>query len=468
MFKREHAMRETYDILTEAENARKAKDIELTERKMKEKEDFYDAMNRIRKQRELEEANYENTSNALYDNHLQTVIEAIYISAVNEVFSLTDDGIAMAQRLVSNYIKENGGARHIMESKSGKTYLLDFMFECASTAHDKDMLTFLEAEDADKKEDEEEKKAKEEVEEDKEKDNSDPNENESGEEIKLGDADGDGKDDAEEANEDSGESGDESEKSEEASDSGKDEDTESSDSETEEPKDRVDELDTDDEEESTPSGEEAGDTEEAESSEEGEEKADDVDDGFADADAPDPGMEDAESSTDEEFDTKDSKEDMFEKLENDDTVASAVDVIAKRVADAEAEFIKKNAEDKQKIEAIADKIDERIKAVTDTDKSGEEKEAEQEGLKQEATHMITNVREDRPKGIFESMFNINADSIIKDKALMEAYSLDNGKLDFNRIEEATVVQYGFLEFLNTVQLENVNEDYIRKVLKQEV
>jgi hypothetical protein len=361
-----------------------------------------------------------------------------------------------------------------MESKSGKTYLLDFMFECASTAHDKDMLTFLEAEEADKKEDEEEKKAKEEVDEDKKKDNSDPDENESGEEIKLGDADGDGKDDAEQASEDSGESGDKSEESGEASESGEDKESESTDSEDKEPEDRVDELDTDDEEESTPSGEETGDTGEAESSEEeksGEEKKEDnveTDDGFSDADAPDPGMEDAESSTDEEFDTKSSKEDMFEKLENDDTVASAVDVIAKRVADAEAEFIKKNAEDKQKIEAIADKIDERIKAVTDTNKSGEEKEAEQEELKQEATHMITNVREDRPKGIFESMFNINADAIIRDKALMEAYSLDNGKLDFSRIEEATVVQYGFLEFLNTVQLENVNEEYIAKVLKQEV
>ena len=62
MFKREHAMRETYDILTEAANERVAKERQITEEKMKEKEDFYDAMNKIRKQRELEEANYENTS----------------------------------------------------------------------------------------------------------------------------------------------------------------------------------------------------------------------------------------------------------------------------------------------------------------------------------------------------------------------------------------------------------------------
>ncbi len=121
MFKREHAMRETYDILKEAAEQRSAKEKQITEEKMKEKEDFYDALNKIRKQRELEEANYENTSNALYDNHLATVMEAIYISAVQEVSSLTDDGIQMAQRLVENYIKENGGAKAIMESKSGRT-----------------------------------------------------------------------------------------------------------------------------------------------------------------------------------------------------------------------------------------------------------------------------------------------------------------------------------------------------------
>ena len=467
MFKREHAMRETYDILTEAAKEREAKEIELTEKKMKEKEDFYDAMNRIRKQRELEEANYENTSNALYDNHLQTVIEAVFVSAVQEVSSLTDDGIQIAHRLVENYIKENGGAKHIMESNAGKTYLLDFMFECVQKAHDTDMLTFLEAEEADE---EEKKKAEEEVKEDSEKDNSDADENESGEDIKVGDADGDGKDDSEEVDNSEDESGEESGESKEGSDNGEGEESDGGDSEDKE-SDIVDELDKDDEE--SPSEDEGSEAGEAESSEEDksdetDEKEDSADDGFSDADAPDPGMEDAESSTDEEFETKDSKEDMFEKLENDDTVASAVDVIAKRVADAEAEFIKKNAEDKQKIEAIADKIDERIKAVTDTDKSGEDKDTEQEELKQEATRMISDVRNDRTQSIFEYMINMNADAIIKDSVLKESYTLENGKLDVCRIEEATIVQYGFLEFLNTVQLENVNEEYIAKVLHKEI
>lgn len=477
MFKREHAMRETYDILTEAAAERVAKDKQITEEKMKEKEDFYDALNKIRKQRELEEANYENTSNALYDNHLATVMEAIYISAVQEVSALTDDGIQMAQRLVENYIKENGGARSIMESKSGQTYLLDFMFECAAKAHDKDMITFLEAEEADEKEKEEEKKAKEEVKEDTEKDASDADENESGEDIEVGDVDGDGKDDSKDDKIES-ESEDKSEESGEDGESDKDASGDSGDdagdsAETEDDKDLVDELDKEEDDISTESP--AEDTSSEEGGEAAEEPSEDTDadEGFSDADkndadTSDPGMEDVESSKDEDFDTKDSKADMFEKLENDDTVASAVDVIAKRVADAEAEFIKKNAEDKQKIEAIADKIDERIKAVTDTDKPAEEKEAEHEELNQEATRMITQVRTDRTQGIFEYMINMNANAIVTDKVLKEAYTLENGKLDMSRIEEATLVQYGFLEFLNTVQLENVNEDYIAKVLHQEL
>ena len=66
------------------------------------------------------------------------------------------------------------------------------------------------------------------------------------------------------------------------------------------------------------------------------------------------------------------------------------------------------------------------------------------------------------------MVNINANAIVTDEVLKESYTLENGKLDFSKIEEATLVQYGFLEFLNTVQLENVNEEYIAKVLHQEV
>ena len=498
MFKREHAMRETYDILTEAAKEREAKDKELTEKKMKEKEDFYEAMNRIRKQRELEEADYENFSNALYNNHLQTVIEAIYISALQEVTSLSDEAIQMAQKLVENYINEKGGARHIMESNVGKTYLLDFMFECAQTARDTDMVTFLEAEEAEKKEKDDEKEeakkdeeeAKEEVEKDKEADSTDADENESGEDIKVGDADGDGKDDTEDVDKDDSDEekkeeskeeekdpvddldSEEEKSEEEVKEDEKEEEKEEEKAEEESPKedseDPVDDLDDSEEEKSEEPAEEAPAEDKAE------EPAEDVttDDGFGDADAqadaPDPGMEDVENSKDEDFDVKDSKADMFEKLENDDTVVSAVDIIAKRVADAEAEFIKKNAEDKQKIEAIADKIDERIKAVTDTDKTGEEKESEQEELKQEAAHDISNVRNDRIQCVFEYMVNINANAIVTDEVLKESYTLENGKLDFTKIEEATLVQYGFLEFLNTVQLENVNEEYIAKVLHQEV
>ena len=62
-------------------------------------------------------------------------------------------------------------------------------------------------------------------------------------------------------------------------------------------------------------------------------------------------------------------------------VSDAVDIIAKRISDAEAKFIEKNAEDKKKIEQIVDKVDNRIKAVTDSDKAPEEKEQEVENTK---------------------------------------------------------------------------------------
>ena len=171
-------------------------------------------------------------------------------------------------------------------------------------------------------------------------------------------------------------------------------------------------------------------------------------------------MDDGDDSEGE----SDSKEDMFEKLENDDTVGSAVHVIAQRIADAESEFIKKNAQDKQKIEKIADKIDDRIKAVTQSDKSDEEKDKAEEQLKNEATR-LTNEIKNRNMTVFEEMMNSNTNYIMKDESLLESYSVD-GRMDISKVVESTRVQYGFLEFLNTVQLEKVDENYIKKMISE--
>lgn len=181
--------------------------------------------------------------------------------------------------------------------------------------------------------------------------------------------------------------------------------------------------------------------------------------------------EDAEeTSDDDEKSTEEvpekSKEDMYEKLENEDDVNDAVQVISQRIAAAEEEFIKKNAEDKKKIEDIVNDINDRIQAVKDdVTKDEETKEDIEESYTIEKTRRINEIYDNRTHTLFDRMVHDTAKNIYKDAQLKESYS-DEGGLDIQRVVNATKCMYGFLEFVNTIQLDKVDKKYIEKVVAE--
>ena len=533
MKQRDHLYYERYLAVQEASNLKASADKQKTEEKKKEREDFYDSLNKYREQRELKRSELRKFAESVCDNYMETALNAIYISALQQIAPLSEESIILAEKNTANYIKEHGGARNIIRSNKGRTSLLDTIFEAVSTATNNDVTEFLKLQEAEKEEEEEEKKDKEseDKEEDSKKDDKDDNpaegdENKSGEDIKVGDADGDGEDDAEQLDdgaEASKESEDDNEEdpvtdkedTKETLDDDKpkddsEDDKESEDSEDkEEKKNYTDELDEDDDEEDDSSDDENSDDEDSSDSEEDDSDDDiDVEDGFKAADdssddssddeddndskeeepdedaldkeSPDgetPGGESTEDDVSDSIDDdtlddngnlKDNKEEMFKKLENDAEVTDAVDIIAKRISDAETEFIQKNAEDKKKIEQIVNKVDDRIKAVTDSDKDPEAKEEDIESTQQEATRMITDIKEKRFHSIFEELVKDNFDYIMKDVSLKESYTDINGKINVAQIVESSRVMYGFLEFVNTIQLEKVNSEYILKVIKNQI
>lgn len=77
-------------------------------------------------------------------------------------------------------------------------------------------------------------------------------------------------------------------------------------------------------------------------------------------------LEDVDKENPESFEASEEKKDeMFADMSKDEDITNAVNVIAKRVTDAEEEFIKKNNEDKEALKDLADKFSERIKKVED-------------------------------------------------------------------------------------------------------
>lgn len=442
----DHAMYEQYLFLEENAKSFNDKQTEKVLKESEEREDFYNKINTYRKQKELENLKKIGLSESLYDEYLGDAFKAIYISALGEI---TKESKAMASDQVDKYIKENGGARTIMRKNSGKTYLLDTIFEMVREAHDKELIRLyeeellVEAEENDKK-----KNNDEEVNVDFEDDDEGFKDADKKEEPKKEEVPDDTPEEVpEEAPEK--EPDEKPDKPEETPESEEEpaEDDEVSDKE-------VDSLVDDLEDDSVADGDFDTDEENKE-----EEEIEDQDTNGKD-DEPDAMIDDVPGK--EPKAPESTKEDLFDQMEQEDDINSAVDLIAQRVQSAEAEFIEKNASDKKKIEKIVDNLGERLKGATeDPDKKPDISEKQQ----LEATRMISNIRENRYHTVFEEMVKQNYDYILKHEDIKEDYTLEDGSIDTAAIVESSKVLYGFVEFVNTIQLEDVNEKFIKELLE---
>ena len=179
----------------------------------------------------------------------------------------------------------------------------------------------------------------------------------------------------------------------------------------------------------------------------------------------------SDTATEEEKDFNElpaeNKEKMLDKLEKEDDIDSAVEIIANRISSAEEEFIKKNAEDKEKVETIINNINDRIQAVkADAETSDEVKEEVEKEAAVECKRKINDVYYNRRHTIFEHMVTEMASCIMKDEELKRSYTTEDGKLDMDRVIGNVKCMYGFLEFVNSTQLVKVDEEYIENMLKE--
>ena len=79
---------------------------------------------------------------------------------------------------------------------------------------------------------------------------------------------------------------------------------------------------------------------------------------------------------------------------------------------------------------------------------------------------INEISTNRPLTIFECMTRNITANILRNDAVKQNYITESGQLDTPIVVEAAKVMYGFLETLNTLQLESVNSDYVLSILKE--
>ena len=515
---RENSFVEAFNYIKKMDSIRENKiQQQLNESIQKHKEEI-DRIQNIRESRELKIRNHSKLLEDCKNDALATVLKAIYIEALVPS-SLTDNGIILAESLVDSWIKQKGGASRIIVENRNKTYLLNRLCNIAEKA------ALLEAEEVEniEKEDEgeansdskgsseEDKKAKvselmaqaqeliakaEAIQngEDVDTDTS-AEDGESSEEVSADDLSSDESESEPEETSDDSEAEDSGEESKEEEIEDDEEEVEEDEDDLEEDEDELeedeDDLEEDEEEEAEEENEETSedDSEESEDDfEDDEDLPEDEDDGLDDgeeSDVEDDGNVDGSDITGEDMDdsepvsvndTDDTDEEgekdtspkgqIFDELEDEEDVKKAVQIINQRVSDAEEDFIKRNAEDKKKIDDLIGKISDNIKTVEDISNNDDPKSKVAEESVRMYNRQIKNITENRVQKVFEKMVRKLSESAVKDPVLKESYTLESGKLDIGGIIESAKVMYGFLETLNTLQLERIDKNYIMDMIKE--
>lgn len=157
------------------------------------------------------------------------------------------------------------------------------------------------------------------------------------------------------------------------------------------------------------------------------------------------------------------KDDFFDNLNLEDT-GDVSDMISQRVADSIDEFIKSNAEDREKIKDILMDTKEKIDAVKDdSEKDKETQEEIAESWNLMGKRKITNIRS-KEQNIFGEMVYSMCESAMKDNTLKLEFSTE-GHINIPKIVSRVGLMYTFLEMVNTMKLVKVDEKYISDTLK---
>lgn len=492
---RENNFVESRKALIENRERRESEKEKLIKEWHDKRESFMNNYHSIRESREQKLRLHGKLMEACRNEALATAIKAIYISAL-EAGTLTDDGIILAENMVDKWVEERGGASKILSECSNKTYLLariaqiveevaileteeienadkevkDAEFEDISTEEEKvedsgdtevdlavkviqnnidtndeevrKALEVIKQKSVEKSADSEEAPVEGEVEEQPKEDSDSATEKTpTGEES--------GEDSKDNINVDFDDFEDEEIEVKDDKDSEEEEDKESE---------KEDEDDKDSEEEDDK------DSEEVEIPDDATDKSDDNE-----SDVAEDIIDDLEEVPEEDLSIDGEEENsgkVFNELEKEKDVKKAIELIRQRVADAEETFIKRNAEDKKQIDELIGKISDNVKTVENlNDEDSTESKIAQESVRLTRQKMKS-ITENRPLSIMEKMTrNLHA-NILKDEVVKEHYVMENGNLDTALIVEAGKVMYGFLETLNTLQLEKVDAKYIEKVLNE--
>lgn len=138
-----------------------------------------------------------------------------------------------------------------------------------------------------------------------------------------------------------------------------------------------------------------------------------------------------------------------------DKVAEA---IADRVLTAVQSFIVSNQETKQQVIEILNKAQEKVDSTV--------KDNLQETYITNAKMKVSALKYNKSKNLLEFMVERIGKEVYKNEEMKTNYLNEDNKLDMDKVLESSIEIYTFLETLNTMNIINVDEDYIKQFMKE--
>lgn len=474
---------EAFKCLKANNENRALKEAQAIESESERKKQFLKDYYSIRENGEMNRRRHGQLMEICRNDALGTAIKGIFIGAL-EAGTLTDNGLFLAESMVDTWIKENGGASAILKENQNKTYLLNriaAIVEDAAKEETEDIENNEDDEDLkgegsdESKDDEKDKKVDDAFETLRNKIGDDKEANKALDLIQGKVEDDEDSDDDDKSEDDDVDVDDELNlNNDDDEDSEDDDDNDDESNEDHEDNDEKDESDNNDD---VPEAPAVDDSDEDNSGEE------ESTDGEGDEDIPDDATttsdddetDVADDITDDIEDTPDqplsvdgepeSNGKVLDELEKEEDVQKAVELIRQRVADAEENFIKRNAEDKKQVEELIGRISDNVKTVEDiSDKEDPESKIAEESARMNK-RKIKEITSNRPTTVLEKMTRILMSSITKDTVLRESYLDENSQIDTGLVVESAKIMYAFLETLNTLQLAKVDANYITSVFE---
>lgn len=155
---------------------------------------------------------------------------------------------------------------------------------------------------------------------------------------------------------------------------------------------------------------------------------------------------------------------FWKDVDDIEDIDDVTGLIRLRVANAEEDFVNKNKEDKDSIKNILRGTADRIKNAAA--KGDEEfKDAVEESESYLAKDKIYKIQHEGYRSVFDRMVHNVAEAAMKNEEFKKEYTLENGRLDMEKIVESARCMYTLLEMVGTIQLENVDRQYIEDTLK---